>query len=81
MIHDAVTGFLRHPLKDHRHFRLGYIDLEQKTLQTIDNPFGTRLSPMPWVHSVSYVSGSDNMENGGPGRTRTCDNAVMSGGF
>jgi transposase len=25
---------------------LGYIDLEQKTLQTIDNPFGTRLSPM-----------------------------------
>jgi hypothetical protein len=26
--------------------RLGYIDLEQRTLQTIDNPFGTRLSPM-----------------------------------
>ena len=25
---------------------LGYIDLEQKTLQTIDNPFGSRLSPM-----------------------------------
>lgn len=25
---------------------LGYIDLEQKTLQTIDNPFGTRLLPM-----------------------------------
>ena len=25
---------------------LGYIDLEQRTLQTIDNPFGTRLSPM-----------------------------------
>ena len=25
---------------------LGYIDLEQKTLQTIDNPFGKRLSPM-----------------------------------
>ena len=22
---------------------LGYIDMEQKTLQTIDNPFGTRL--------------------------------------
>jgi hypothetical protein len=22
------------------------IDLEQRTLQTIDNPFGTRLSPM-----------------------------------
>ncbi len=25
---------------------LGYIDLEQKTLQTIDNPFGARLLPM-----------------------------------
>jgi hypothetical protein len=28
------------------HYDLGYIDLEQKTLQTLDNPFGTRLSPM-----------------------------------
>jgi transposase InsO family protein len=28
------------------HYDLGYIDLEQGTLQTIDNPFGTRLSPM-----------------------------------
>ena len=28
------------------HCDLGYIDLEQRTLQTIDNPFGTRLSPM-----------------------------------
>jgi hypothetical protein len=25
---------------------LGYIDLEQRTLQPIDNPFGPRLSPM-----------------------------------
>jgi hypothetical protein len=25
---------------------LGYFDLEQKTLQPLDNPFGTRLSPM-----------------------------------
>lgn len=24
-------------------YDLGYIDLEQRTLQTIDNPFGTRL--------------------------------------
>jgi hypothetical protein len=24
----------------------GYIDLEQRTLQPLDNPFGTRLSPM-----------------------------------
>ena len=28
-------------------YDLGYIDLEQKTLQPLDNPFGTRLSPMP----------------------------------
>jgi hypothetical protein len=28
------------------HYDLGYIDLEQRTWQTIDNPFGTRLSPM-----------------------------------
>jgi hypothetical protein len=27
-------------------YDLGYIDLEQRTLQTIDNPFGTRMSPM-----------------------------------
>ena len=24
----------------------GYFDLEQRSVQTIDNPFGTRLSPM-----------------------------------
>ena len=28
------------------HYDLGYIDLEQKTLQPLDNPFGRRLSPM-----------------------------------
>ena len=28
------------------HYDLGYIDLEQRTLQTIDNPFGSRSSPM-----------------------------------
>nr|WP_143533898.1 hypothetical protein [Rhizobium sullae] len=28
------------------HHDLGYIDLEQRTLQTIDNRFGRRLSPM-----------------------------------
>ena len=28
------------------HYDLRYFDLEQKTLQTLDNPFGTRLSPM-----------------------------------
>jgi len=28
------------------HHDLGYIDLEQKTLQPLDNPFGLRVSPM-----------------------------------
>jgi len=28
------------------HYDLGYIDLEQKTLQPLDNPFSQRLSPM-----------------------------------
>jgi len=28
------------------HHDLGYIDLEQRTLQPLDNPFGPRLSPM-----------------------------------
>jgi hypothetical protein len=30
----------------HRCDELGFIDLEQKTLQPIDTPFGPRLSPM-----------------------------------
>jgi hypothetical protein len=33
-----LTSFMHHDL--------GYFDLEQKTLQPLDNPFGTRLSPM-----------------------------------
>jgi hypothetical protein len=28
------------------HYDLGFIDLEQKTLQPLDNPFGPRLLPM-----------------------------------
>ena len=28
------------------HYDLGYIDLEHKTLQPLDNPFGPRLSSM-----------------------------------
>jgi len=28
------------------HYDLGYVDLEQRTLQPLDNPFGPRLSPM-----------------------------------
>ena len=28
------------------HYDLGYIDLEERTLQTIDNPFTIKLLPM-----------------------------------
>ena len=33
-------------LVNFKHYDLGYIDLEQRTLQPLDNPFGSRLSPM-----------------------------------
>ena len=33
-------------------YDFGFIDLEQKTLQPLDNPFGPRVSPM------SYTNGS-----------------------
>ena len=39
------------------HYDLGYIDLEQRTLQTIDNPFGTRLSPMSPGRTLETWSG------------------------
>src|SRR5262249_16257825 len=41
------------------HYDLGYFDLEQRTLQPLDNPFGPRLSPMSWVPSLTHVSGPD----------------------
>ena len=44
------------------HQDLGYIDLEQKTLQPLDNPLGTRLSPMSWVRSVTHVAGPYTQE-------------------
>jgi hypothetical protein len=43
------------------HYDLGYFDLEQKTLQPLDNPFGTRLSSMSWVRPVTHVSGLDRI--------------------
>ena len=33
-------------------YDLGYFDLEQKTLQPLDNPFGPRLSPMSYIRYV-----------------------------
>ena len=55
------------------HHDLGYIDLEQKTLQTIDNPFGARVSPMSQGQSVTHVSGSDKREIGAGDGIRTHD--------
>jgi hypothetical protein len=63
----------RHWLVSFISYDLGYIDLEQRTLQTIDNPFGTRLSAMSQVRSLTNVSGLYTWENGAPGRIRTCD--------
>ena len=42
---DTAPADCQMPSRVARH-DLGYIDLEQKTLQTIDNPFGSSLSPM-----------------------------------
>jgi hypothetical protein len=60
-----LAGFMHHDL--------GYFDLEQKTLQPLDNPFGTRLSPMSQVRPVTYVFGPDNDPVGERGGTRTLD--------
>ena len=53
------------------HYDLGYFDLEQKTLQPLDNPFGTRLSPMSQVRPVTHVSGPDKFGPGGESGIRT----------
>ena len=57
------------------HYDLGYFDLEQNTLQPLDNPFGTRLSPMSQVRPVTHVSGLDILLGGGEGGIRTLDTA------
>ena len=44
-------------------YDLGYFDLEQRTLQPLDNPFGPRLSPMSSERYVIHVSGSDTWNN------------------
>ncbi|MGR9395394.1 hypothetical protein ACU8OL_20725 [Rhizobium leguminosarum] len=54
-------------------YDLGYIDLEQRTLQTTDNSFGTRLSPMSEKQSVTYVFGMGNLETGAGEGIRTLD--------
>ena len=42
------------------HYDLGDIDLEEKTLQPLNNPFGARIvSPMSSEQSVTHVPGVD----------------------
>jgi transposase len=45
-VYNPTTGADRESGSASSHYDLGYIDLEQRTLQTLDNPFGPRLSPM-----------------------------------
>ena len=47
------------------HYDLGFFDLERKTLQPLDNPFGPRLLPMSQVRNVTYVSGPYTRKTGG----------------
>jgi hypothetical protein len=49
-----IVGFMR--------YDLDFIDLAQKTLQPLDNPFGPGLSPMSQVRSVTHVSGTDRRQ-------------------
>jgi hypothetical protein len=60
------------------HYELGYIDLEQKTLQTLDNPFGPRLSPnlLGTIRHPSVRTGQ--MKIGALGRIRTSDPQIRS---
>lgn len=55
------------------HGDLGYFDLEQKNLQPVDNPFGTRLSPTSEIRCVIDVSWPDKIRCGGAGGIRTLD--------
>jgi hypothetical protein len=40
-------------------YDLGYICLEERTLQRLENPFGPKVLPMSQEQSVTYVSGPD----------------------
>ncbi len=55
------------------HYDLGYIDLEQRTSKTIDNPFGTSLSPLAQGQSVTCVFSMGNWKTGAGEGIRTLD--------
>lgn len=54
-------------------YDLGYVDLEQRNFQSIDRPFGSRVSPMPQVRSATYASGLDTDHVGAGDGNRTHD--------
>jgi hypothetical protein len=64
------------------HYDLGYVDLEQKTLRPLDNPFGPRLLP-------TYVLGTDRYlclrsvptQGGGDGRVNSPRQCSFSRGL
>jgi hypothetical protein len=55
------------------HYGFGYIDLEQRTLQPLDNPFGPRFVTDVLGTSVTHVSGSDKPKPGAGEGIRTLD--------
>ena len=60
---------------------LGFIDLEQKTLQSLDSPFVPRLSPLSLLRSVAHVSGPDKIAFGGGSGIRTHDTVARIHAF
>jgi len=58
------------------HYDLGLIDLEQKTLQPLDNPPRHRVVTRVLVRSVTYVSGPHGGLAGGEGVRRIDPNSV-----
>ena len=54
-------------------YDLGYIDLEEKTLQPLNNPFGPKVYLCLRYDSVTRVSGPDNIAHGAAGGIRTHD--------
>ena len=60
------------------HYDLGYFDLEQKTLQPLDNLIGTSLSPMSQVRFVTDVSGLDKICSGAARGIRTPDPVITN---
>jgi hypothetical protein len=43
-------------------YDLGYIELEERTLQPLENPFGPKVLPMSQEQPVSHVSGPDKAD-------------------